>query len=188
MLVTEWAWVGVARVLEEGDLAVDGTVGNGVDTLFLAECVGATGTVVGFDLQEEAIRIARGRLEAAGVAERCRLFRESHAGLRERMEAEFPGRRAKAIMFNLGYLPGGDKTVTTRVESTLAALEGALGVLAPGGLMSVVLYPGHAEGKREAEAVLAWAERLADPFGAIHSRWANRSERAPQLLNVEVRS
>lgn len=185
MLVTEMAQTWVKQVLREGDLAVDATVGNGHDTLFLAKLVGETGFVAGFDLQEEALAGAKEALGAEKLEARCRLYQESHANLSTRVRHEFAAQQARVVMFNLGYLPGGDKTVTTLQETTLMALEGAVEILIPGGIVSVVLYPGHDEGLVETKAVLEWAAMLSGSFRAVHTCLVNRSERAPQLLVLE---
>jgi hypothetical protein len=175
----------VRDVLFDGALAIDATVGNGHDTLFLARCVGPAGTVLGFEVQEAALSIARRHAEEACLGGRIRFYLESHAGLADRWQQDFPGQTPQAVLFNLGYLPGGDKQVTTRLESTLTALEASIALLAPGGLISVVLYPGHEEGARETEAVLAWAKALAGPWEVTLCQPLNRSPRAPRLLVVE---
>ncbi len=151
----------VAAVLRPGDAAVDATAGNGHDTVFLAGLVGGTGTVIAFDVQAQAIASTRERLAAAGLLERVELVHGSHAGIAEHAA---PGSVA-AVMFNLGYLPGGDHSLITRREETLAALEAAMAVLRPGGLLTIVCYPGHPGGDEESAAVVAWgAKHGADVF------------------------
>lgn len=150
--------LGIARALvagwvRTGDTVVDATVGNGHDTLFLADLVGPAGRVIGFDVQPAALAATRQRLEAAG--QRAELHAQSHAAL-----AQHVGPGLAAAMFNLGYLPGADKALTTRSEETLPALVAALALLRPGGGITVVCYPGHAGGDAEAAAVSAWAASL----------------------------
>ncbi|MCU0797774.1 MAG: class I SAM-dependent methyltransferase [Akkermansiaceae bacterium] len=152
----------VAEVLREGDLSVDATAGNGHDTLFLAGLVGAAGRVIAIDLQAVAIESARARIEAAGLAGRVEFFQESHALLADRVAGG-----VGAVMFNLGYLPGADHEVITRKDETLVALEAARGVLRPGGVLTVVCYPGHPGGDDEASAVVDWAGEVgAEVFPA----------------------
>ncbi|MEO5711965.1 MAG: class I SAM-dependent methyltransferase [Luteolibacter sp.] len=166
-------------ILREGDLVIDATAGNGHDTLFLAKCVGENGRVLAFDVQEAAIASAWAKIQQAGVAGRVEFFHESH----ERMEAHAAADSVAAVMFNLGYLPGDDHELTTGTESTLTALEAAALVLKPGGMLSVVCYPGHPAGAVEAEAVEAWMTVRASKgwrvarYGAIGTRRA-----APFLL------
>ena len=59
--------------LKTGDIAVDGTMGNGNDTLFLAQLVGETGKVYAFDIQAAALLATERRLREADVF--VRVFR-----------------------------------------------------------------------------------------------------------------
>lgn len=176
----------VRGALRPGDVALDATVGNGHDTLVLAEGVGATGRVYGFDVQSAALAQARRRLQEVGLAERVTLFETGHERLRSVLPAEVQG-QVRVVMFNLGYLPGSDKHVVTTPERTLPAMEAALDVMSAQGLMTVVLYWRHTGGTEEAEAVLAWAAGL-DPshFTAQHFQTLNR-QGPPTLLVVERR-
>jgi len=144
----------IAAVLREGDLAIDATAGNGHDTVFLAKLVGETGKVIAFDVQEQAIVSTKERLATENLLERIKLVHGSHGLIAAHVK---PG-SVSAVMFNLGYLPGGDHAVITRTTETLQALEGALGVLKAGGILTIVCYPGHAGGDQESAAVVAWAE------------------------------
>ncbi len=155
-----WAHHFVGEVLRPGDHAADLTAGNGNDTLFLFGCVGATGRVLAFDIQEEALERTGERLVEAG-AEVCRweggelpnrrgvyLIQEDHARL-----GRFCREPLRAAIANLGYLPGGDPHLVTRAESTATALCAALECLGPGGRLAVVVYVGHPTGKEEAARV-----------------------------------
>ncbi len=172
----------VAAVVNPGEVVVDATVGNGHDTLFLANCVGPGGRVIGFDLQRQAIDSARMRLTAAGV---CEASYELHARGHELMAAHIPMGVA-AVMFNLGYLPGGDKQVITQVTTTLDALAAAFASLRRGGKLSVMCYPGHPGGDTEAEAVLKWLDgiRAATSSSTCYRRAGARAT-TPFLLMVE---
>jgi len=140
-----------------GGLAIDATAGNGHDTLFLAECVGANGRVLAFDVQNAAIAAARARVTAAGFAERVEFFQESHAVMDTRAA---PGTVA-AVMFNLGYMPGEDHQLVTQPATTLQGLDCAAALLKAGGGLAVVCYPGHPGGDVEAAAVEQWFASLA---------------------------
>lgn len=171
----------LARVLEPGDRAIDATCGNGHDTIFLAELVGETGRVWAFDIQPAAIAATRQRLQEAGLADRVELVQAGHQGLLEYVKAP-----VKAIVFNLGYLPGSDKQIITRKETTLAALEQAAVLLAPGGVITIAIYTGHAGGWEEAGAVEAWAAALpAAAYNVWVQRLLNRAETAPYLILVQ---
>lgn len=88
-------------------------------------------------------------------------------------------------MFNLGYLPGANKAVMTRSDTTLVAMQQAFAMLGVGGMMSVVLYPGHAGGAEEARNVLAFVQNLEDDFAASRYQRINSLKPAPELLLAE---
>jgi predicted methyltransferase len=176
----------IARALPTGGIAVDGTVGNGHDTLFLAERVGERGMVYGFDIQEEALASARRRLEEAGCFERVRLFLRGHEEMDEVLPPELKG-RVHAAMFNLGYLPHGNPAIITRPDTTVQALTHALEWLAPGGMLTAVLYTGHPGGQEEAEQVLAWAGSLSPKLCQVMWQQLVNRRQAPSLLAVEKR-
>lgn len=133
--------------LREGDVAVDFTMGNGNDTLFLSKAVGESGRVFAFDIQEDALASTREHLIANGAPENYTLICASHHRVKE-----FVNEPIKAGMFNLGYLPrSGRKAVTTMRETTMPAVEAALELLAPDGVLIVAIYPGHEEGALEGE-------------------------------------
>lgn len=138
--------------IPQGSRVIDATAGNGYDTLFLAGCVGEDGSVLAFDIQQNALISARERLEDAGMAGRVTFIHDSHVRLANHAAPE----SVAAVMFNLGYLPGEDHRLTTEAGETTAALDAAAGVMIPGGVLSVVCYPGHAAGAVEAEAVGDW--------------------------------
>lgn len=161
----------ISRVVLPGDTVADATAGNGHDTVFLARLAGPAGQVHAFDVQQEAIRATRERLEQEGLlTPAVQLHLASHDRL-----AELVGGPVKAVVFNLGYLPGGDKKTVTRTDCTLAALEQAAALIAPNGLLSVMCYPGHEGGDAEAEAVQAFLSRLP------HHSWRTGKY---QLLNT----
>ncbi|WP_353119328.1 class I SAM-dependent methyltransferase [Nitratidesulfovibrio sp.] len=161
-------------------VAVDGTAGNGHDTLFLARLVGARGLVHAFDVQPRALARTAERLATAGLEERVALHGRGHEELAAALAAPltappatpatWPGGsgrppRITAAMFNLGFLPGSDRSVTTRPETTLTALEALLPLMVPGGIVSLHVYAGHPGGADEAAAL---DRRLA---GLDWNRW-----------------
>lgn len=149
----------IAEIIRPGDLAIDATVGNGLDTFFLADQVGPGGHVVGFDIQEIAHHRTSVILGEAGLLSRVKLVHTGHEHLIEHLPPAGHG-QVKAIMFNLGYLPRGDKNIITVPQTTIPALDAAAHCLCPGGRMSVLIYPGHAGGAEEASAVEQWAQSL----------------------------
>ena len=145
--------------LRPGDVAVDCTMGNGNDTAFLSKTVGPEGRVYAFDIQEAAVESTRAHLQAVGCPENYTLIHASHHLIREYVRCA-----PKAVMFNLGYLPGsGKKQVTTMRETTMEAVKGAVELLANDGILLVAVYPGHEEGRLE-------GEMLAEYFATLDRR------------------
>jgi mannose-6-phosphate isomerase len=179
----------VKERVREGDPAIDATLGNGHDTLFLCRLVGAHGHVYGTDIQAEAVEKTRERLGAEGLeSSRYTLWQANHADLLEFLPLEAHGRVA-AAMFNLGYLPGSDHATITSAETTIRALNAALSVLRPGGIVTAVVYPGHAGGDAEAAAVDAWAAALPQSeVQAMQYRFLNQRNAPPYVIAVEKRN
>ena len=176
-----WAAELMETALYPGARAVDATMGNGHDTLWLCRRVGAAGRVYAFDVQPEAVARTRALLEREGVADRAALFCEGH----ERMATLVP-EKVDAVMFNLGWLPGAPHGVTTRVETTRVAVDAALALLKPEGLLTVCVYPGHAEGARELAALREWAGALEPRrFDALEKRYMNQPGDPPVLIAVK---
>jgi len=165
-----------------GDLVLDATCGNGLDTLLLAELVGEEGRVWAFDLQARAIAATRELLGVHGRLGCVELVQAGHERLGEYLSAGLA-----AAVFNLGYLPGGDEnSLVTSPGSTVSALEQAARLLKPGGIIAVSLYTGHAGGPEEALAVENWGASLAPRnFNVWCSRQLNRPGIAPYLVLVE---
>ncbi len=167
-----------ARVLRPGDTVVDATLGNGHDACRLAELVGPTGRLIGLDIQPEAVSRSRERLTEAGLIDRCELHALSH----DRM-AEIVPEPVRLIVFNLGWLPGGDKRVTTHWETTERAVRAALTLLQPGGVLTVCAYPGHAAGDEERNALPGlFAALRPQDFNVLHQRFLNAGPGAPECF------
>lgn len=179
----EVLWQLVPRFLTAGDSCVDATVGNGRDTAALCGLVGPEGHVYGFDIQQDALDRAAILLTDTVPQVPCTLIHASHADMRAYVEGP-----VALILFNLGYLPGGNKAITTQAESTLAALNAALGLLRPGGRVAVVLYPGHEAGARESAVVKAWASQLNQrEHTVLAMSFMNQANHPPELILIEKR-
>ena len=130
--------------LREGDVAVDFTMGNGHDTAFLSKTVGENGRVFAFDVQQMALDSTEALLKEKGCPQNYTLIKDSHHKVKDYVKTPI-----RAGMFNLGYLPGSDKSVTTMRVTTMPAIEAAVELLDHGGVLTVAVYPGHAEGDAE---------------------------------------
>jgi predicted methyltransferase len=172
----------IGQVLKSGDIAVDATAGNGNDTLFLARLVGHAGRVYSFDIQEEALAETHRRLQGEALTERVTLLNKGH----EFMENFLDPGSCKAVMFNLGYLPGGNKEIKTLPRTTLGAAEQALNCLAPGGRLSMVVYRGH-PGAREESGLLDDFISSLDPslYWTARMVFPNMDNRSPYVIMVQ---
>ncbi|NUQ80650.1 MAG: 16S rRNA (cytosine(1402)-N(4))-methyltransferase [Bacteroidetes bacterium] len=150
------------EAIRPGDILIDATAGNGNDTLFLSSLAGETGRVYAFDIQQAALDSTRKRLETYGSPSNVRLIHDSHQAMKGHVGSDWGS--VSVIMFNLGYLPGGDHHLTTQTSSTCEAILQAHEGLRQGGLLSVMFYPGHEEGSREALAV-------ADLIQTMEENW-----------------
>jgi 16S rRNA C1402 N4-methylase RsmH len=159
-------------------LAIDATAGNGFDTLFLATLVGQRGLVVAVDRQVSAIEATRAKLGDNQLLERAKLIVGCHSHLLEYLNDPELVRRvdltkgeesykSKGLgidiaMFNLGYLPLGDKSIITQAETTLRAFDQVIALLRSDGILSVISYPGHDGGSEEHRSVCDWFHRRSD--------------------------
>lgn len=169
----------VIKLIKKGDFAIDATLGNGHDTLFLAQC-GAV--VIGFDIQDLAIENTRHRLskECELDLSQITLNKTGHEQMLERVPKDWIG-NVRIVMFNLGYLPGGDKTLITHPKTTLQAMESAYSLLAKGGYLSIVLYPDHEGGNDEASVVKTWISNN----GRITKHLRPGSDRGPEWYLIQ---
>lgn len=185
----------LAEVLAPGDLAVDLTAGNGHDTLFLQQQVTATGHVIAFDIHPDALDATAARLQAVGITTR-RIVRPDAAVSDADVTLVAAGHETcgdylqppvQAAIANLGYLPGSDRKSPTRSPTSLAAFAQIAEMLAPGGRLAVVVYPGHAGGDAEAAAVEAWFCTLPQGDWNVLQIRVGNAPQAPFLLVAEKR-
>lgn len=175
-----WAQLMLKDRLRNGDIAVDATMGNGHDTLFLTQCVGPEGRVFAFDVQAAAVEETRKRVPA----EMTTLVHAGHETMRAHVPETLHG-QVSAVMFNLGYLPGADKAVITKTETTMIAVQEALELLRAGGLLTIAVYPGHEGGAEEGRHISEWAAGLEPRrYEVQHLRPVNRSAAPPELWVV----
>lgn len=167
----------VQEVIEETDTAVDATLGNGNDTLFLSSLL-KKGKVFSFDIQINAIeKFKQNNENCSNVI----LIHDGH----ENMD-KYPMGSPKAIMFNLGYLPGGDEKIITKADSTTTAVEKGLKLLCPGGIITIVIYSGHEGGAEEQDRVLELVRNLNPrDFSVMESKFSNGKKFAPLLVVIE---
>lgn len=167
--------------VQSGDYVVDATAGNGHDTLFLAELVGKDGHVTAFDIQQEALDRTKSLLEEHQINDRVTLIHDGHQNMDRYLD-----KPVSAIMFNLGWLPGGDKTVTTLWTTTKDAIEKALKALLPLGVCTICVYPGHAEGENEKNELAVMLSQLKPQnFNVLHHTFVNAGPGAPECYIIQ---
>ena len=157
-------------IAQKGDLLIDATVGNGHDTLFLAELAKKLdGQVIGFDIQKKAIESTKKRVEGFS---NVTLILDSHAAFDRYVKPKSVG----LIVYNLGYLPRGEKSITTLASSTLQSISLGLELLRADGGIAITCYSGHIEGVKEIEALKGFFHTL-DPkkFCVTWTNWENRN-------------
>ncbi len=156
----------LAEIVEVGDIVVDGTMGNGHDTLFLRQLVGETGEVFAFDIQKEALVSTKKRLKEAAISfENVHLILDSHENIQNYLQKPLKG-----AIFNLG----------------LASLKTLLPLLEKKGRLVLVLYYGHPGGEEEKEAVLDFSSSLNQKeFTVASYQFLNQVHQPPILLVIE---
>lgn len=147
------------KAVQPGDIVIDATVGNGYDTVFLAELIKESGHVYGFDIQEEAIFTSQQRLVKHCLSDRATIFHSGHEHLSKLIPDIYHGKVTGAI-FNLGYLPGSDKTIVTQPETTISAMQQLLEIMAPEGIIVLVIYHGHKGGAEERDSLLNYCQQI----------------------------
>lgn len=172
-----------AKKLEKGDTAVDATMGKGNDTVLLAKLVGTSGKVYAFDIQKEAVDITKKNINEINLSTQVELIDDGH----ENMD-RYIHEKVKLIIFNLGYLPGGNHDITTRAETTLAAVEKSLELLQQNGAVILVVYYGHQQGKAEKDALGSYVKTLDQKrYNVVKISFENQINCPPMLVVVEKR-
>ena len=177
--ITELTHLLLKEIVQEGDYCVDATCGNGHDTLFLAKLVGTTGHVDSYDIQDLAIDNAKTLTQDFT---NISFVNTSHENIKIK--------NCKVVLFNLGYLPHGDKKIHTTKESTIKALDNLLDQIADNPLLNimVVIYPGHDEGLKESMAIDEWSASLDSATYLVMKYQPTNQHRAPYLVTINKKT
>ena len=179
--ITEVNKLFMEDVINEGDVVIDATMGNGYDTKYLAEKVGESGFVYSFDIQEEALKSTKKRLEKSDLLNRVQLILDGHENIENYVKDE-----VACVIFNLGYLPRADHNIITKPETTLKALKSSLKLLKPHGVVSLAIYTGHEGGMEERNSVYEYVKSLdQNEFNVLESKFINQINNPPQLILIE---
>ena len=139
--------------IKSGDVVIDATAGKGRDTLLLSDLVGESGKVYAFDIQDEAISATK-KLLADNNRENVTVIKESHHKLCDYVK------KSKAVIFNFGFLPGGDHSVFSKPETSIKAIRAALSIIEDDGFVSLCIYYGGDTGFDERDAILEFLQNL----------------------------
>lgn len=166
-------------IVEPGDVIIDATCGNGRDALFIAKLLKGKGSLSLYDVQEKAIHNADILLSENLSQEEYSIVTFYH-----RSHVCFFENAVDLIIYNLGYLPGGDCCCTTLADTTLESLQYATGILKSKGYIIVTCYPGHKEGEKEERAVEDFVRQLSSKqWTVVHHRFMNRIQ-APSIFCI----
>lgn len=177
----EFSHMLLKKHIKKNSFVVDATVGNGHDTVFLANLVGEDGQVISFDIQKAAIKNTKLRLLEKNLTNRVRLIEDGHQNLALYIN-ENEG--IDGMIFNLGYLPGGNKEIITQKTTTITAIKSGLKLLKTGGIIVLVIYTGHPGGKEEFQGVLELLKTIDSyRYNTLRYNFINQ-EASPQVLAV----
>lgn len=146
--VTDFSHLLLTQFLQKGHKVVDATAGNGYDTLFLAQTVGTDGLVYAFDIQKTALEKTKELLKKHNCLQQVKFIHDGHENI-----GKYVHDSLNAIIYNLGYLPGGNKEIITKGHTTLLSVQQGMELLSTGGVIILVAYPGHPGGKEEADLI-----------------------------------
>ncbi len=168
--------------IKSGDIVIDGTMGNGNDTLFLARTVGPTGKVFSFDIQSIALENTTQKINDHKLNHyNIELINDSHENIEK-----YVIDTVDAAMFNLGYLPKGDHSIITKANTTIKAISSILNILKPGGIISIIIYYGHEGGSEEKEEVLKFLNELPNnDVTVMQCNYINHSNNPPIIIFIE---
>ena len=172
---TELTHLLISHVLKKGCIAVDATCGNGFDKLFLSRLVGDTGKVYAYDIQESAINNSK---ELTKNCSNITFHLKSHEFIEET--------NIDVVLFNLGFLPNGDKSITTLKDSTLRSIENLITKIDnnPNMHIFIVCYPGHSEGFLESQSLLEYTKTLEPKKFLVTTYIPHNQKNAPFLITI----
>ncbi len=160
----------MAEFVRPKSLCIDATMGRGFDTAYLCGLTGPDGQVLAFDIQQDALHSTDRLLKERGLSN-ARLILDSHSNMEQYVQPE----SADCVTFNFGWLPKGDHSIFTRAETSIPAIEAAMRVIRPEGLVSMCVYYGGESGFEERDALLRYFETIDHRgYTAVVSQFVNR--------------
>lgn len=179
--ITEINKIFLEKIVNEGDVVIDATMGNGYDTIYLGSLVGENGKVYSFDVQEEAIISTNKKVEKENFKDRIELILDGHQNLDKYVKEE-----VSCVVFNLGYLPRAKHIIITKPHTTLEAIKKSLNILKPNGIISIAIYTGHEGGMDEKEYICEYLNKLdQNEYNVLHMEFTNQINNPPELILIE---
>jgi predicted methyltransferase len=177
----------ITQTIHPGDTVIDATCGNGNDTVILSKAVGVNGQVLAFDIQKQALINTKKLLDEHNL-KNVTLIHSSHENISHYLHEEDHG-TLSAAMFNLGYLPGSDKTIITNADTTIKAIDAIVDFLKPDGLIVLVVYYGHPGGDQEKETLLKYLRTFNQKhFNILKYGFINQKNDPPFILAIEKKN
>lgn len=169
----------IQRHKKEVHLALDLTLGRGKDSKFILETYPES-RVLAFDIQEEALDWVRENLKKQ---DRLQTILDGHQNLDSYLDQE-----VDLVVMNLGYLPGGNKTIITKAATTVMAIEKALEALKLGGLFTLLVYRSHPGAAEEVAAVEECIRSLDQrDYRVQRIEFYNQKNQPPVFFAIEKR-
>lgn len=179
--ITEVNKLFLDKIINKDDVVVDATMGNGYDTIYLGKLVGENGKVYAFDVQEEALKSTRKKVEKENMNNIIELIFDGHENL-----DQYVKENVACVVFNLGYLPRAKHQIITKPYTTLEAIKKSLSLLKPNGVISIAIYTGHEGGMEEKNYISEYLNRLdQNEFNVLHMEFTNQINNPPELILIE---
>ena len=175
MKITDYVHLLCLNHLKDTSIVIDATCGNGLDTYFLAEIV-KKGKVIAYDIQEIAIN---------NTKELCKAFDNIEYHLESFTNIEITN--CDLVLFNLGYLPNGDKNITTKTLDTVYTINKLIHSYPDNPNMKIIItvYPGHNEGLKESEALNELLLNLDNKLFEVIKIIPINQHNSPYILTIE---
>lgn len=162
-----------------GDIVIDATMGRGRDTLLLANLVGSSGHVYSFDIQPEALQ-STSELITSNSLSNVTLILDSHSNISHYVQ------KAKCVVFNLGFLPGGDHSIFSHSDTSIPAIKSALNLLCDDGFITICSYYGGDTGFEERDNLLTYLSSLDQKkYTVMLHSFFNRKGCPPLFIVIE---
>ena len=152
------------------------TAGNGKDSKFILDKKNPK-ILYAFDIQ----KLSQERCQKLiSQRENFKFILDDHKNIEK-----YIGEKIDLFIYNLGFLPKGDKSITTNYKSVIKSLESALNLLNKKGLILITFYPGHEAGKNEALYVCDFLKNLDQKnFQLIKYDFFNQINNPPFLISI----